>query len=1274
MKLLNLTLCNLASFEGEHVIDFSGEPLAGADLFSIVGETGSGKSTILDAICLALYGLAPRFCGAVNFKFYDRDNESKRDKELSPDDSRNIMRKGTRSCYSEVVFKARDGSRYKARWACSIPRSKYSPPERRLWRYVKGEDGNWTEVVVELGNAANRANRRVDNSVINGIIGLDYDQFTRTMLLAQNSFANFVKAESKDKAKLLEKLTGTEFYTRVGRQIALYKKQADDNFMAVYNKVQAYEVQKLSDAELTEVQTKLKELTDALTEVRKRITASEANLRWLTDYRKQKDTCRKMEQSLAEAKKRAALLNDVRRELKIQSDLEPMRGVYQSWLDAENDIKKLDESVKQGQTECEALQVSVEQGKKQLQTVKEQEAKIREEAESLAPQILKKRQLKVRLDAQKVQVDGLRSEVEALDNKAKQLKDIISKNASTMSELATQRDAAEKFLSAMQPHQGMIDVIDVVLGDLDRLHSQETYYTDGCLQQEKLHKQLKAEEVALSEGKKLCLDLTAQLSELQLELAEKQKVLSSVDVDALNHQLDDMTKQYNLLHPLSDLVEGVKKALQDKQVAEAEFAQIQQKQKTVSEEMTKLLSEEKNISSLLPGMEEAYQLTAGKNAQSLRASLQEGKPCPVCGALEHPYAHDVDRVMLPLKQEIASKRKRMEEIRTLLQADGTGLMSQSSALNARCEVVKSTIERLTTELQHSESVWKETTVGYKDLQNLSLRTESEAIIELLNAKVAEVIVCGRETRALLADYERKRKEIDALRASVDKNHKLNDEETEKLHGSQLKWESSKGQWNQKHQELEQVATQNKALRTVLSTKITVGDWAQRYSDDYAAFIASLKQMQADYQNATAQKQESDSNLKIAAAKAEELQKQSADYAVDGEKKHKALDDALLCYKQEEEMYASMLGGRSAEDVENEISEKRKAASQTVEEMTEDCRKRVEQLVHLQGLLKGNANCMAEKRTECGKLRAEILDFVGRYNKGVDEENRIGEDDLLHYFDASVDWNAKRQRIKQTDEEVATLSGSMKSCVDALEAHIAMQQDKELVERAVSAYDEAIKEQLSKSEAMTAEAEQIEKECTSLGGRLSAHERCIQATADCRTELDRLKKERDDWQELYGILGNADSDTLRESVQVYTLQFLIRQANVHLQMFSKRYSLEQVKNSLGIRVVDHDRADEVRNVSSLSGGETFLVSLALALGLSSLSSRNVPMYNLFVDEGFGTLDGDSLNMVIDALSCLQAMQGKKVGVISHTAEMRERIRTQIRVKRVGMGGKSVIEIV
>ena len=89
----------------------------------------------------------------------------------------------------------------------------------------------------------------------------------------------------------------------------------------------------------------------------------------------------------------------------------------------------------------------------------------------------------------------------------------------------------------------------------------------------------------------------------------------------------------------------------------------------------------------------------------------------------------------------------------------------------------------------------------------------------------------------------------------------------------------------------------------------------------------------------------------------------------------------------------MLGGKSPEDVEKEIGEKQKTAAKAVEELTADCRKRTEQLVHLQGLLKGNINRIEEKRTECGKLRNEILDFVGRYNKGVDEENRIGEGDL-----------------------------------------------------------------------------------------------------------------------------------------------------------------------------------------------------------------------------------------------------------------------------------------
>ena len=112
MKLLKVIMYNLASLEGEQVIDFESEPLRSADLFSIVGETGSGKSTILDAVCLALYGLAPRFYGADNFDYYHTERPNN-DQVLDPDDPRNILRKGTKECFAEVVFLARDGFRYR---------------------------------------------------------------------------------------------------------------------------------------------------------------------------------------------------------------------------------------------------------------------------------------------------------------------------------------------------------------------------------------------------------------------------------------------------------------------------------------------------------------------------------------------------------------------------------------------------------------------------------------------------------------------------------------------------------------------------------------------------------------------------------------------------------------------------------------------------------------------------------------------------------------------------------------------------------------------------------------------------------------------------------------------------------------------------------------------------------------------------------------------------------------------------------------------------------
>ena len=174
------------------------------------------------------------------------------------------------------------------------------------------------------------------------------------------------------------------------------------------------------------------------------------------------------------------------------------------------------------------------------------------------------------------------------------------------------------------------------------------------------------------------------------------------------------------------------------------------------------------------------------------------------------------------------------------------------------------------------------------------------------------------------------------------------------------------------------------------------------------------------------------------------------------------------------------------------------------------------------------------------------------------------------------------------------------------------------------------------------------------------------------ELKSAKENKNDWDNIYNAIGN-DGKLLRKIAQCYTLGFLVEHANNEIRKFNNRFELRQVKNSLGIRIIDHDRADDIREITSLSGGETFIVSLGLALGLSALSSRNISFENLFIDEGFGTLDPDTLAIVIDSLAMLQSSQNKKVGVISHTDTMSERITTQIRVIKNGNTGSSHIEI-
>ena len=197
--------------------------------------------------------------------------------------------------------------------------------------------------------------------------------------------------------------------------------------------------------------------------------------------------------------------------------------------------------------------------------------------------------------------------------------------------------------------------------------------------------------------------------------------------------------------------------------------------------------------------------------------------------------------------------------------------------------------------------------------------------------------------------------------------------------------------------------------------------------------------------------------------------------------------------------------------------------------------------------------------------------------------------------------------------------------------------------------------------------------------LSTMEACLLQQAKNKLTVEQIAKElaekqtvAERWAKLNKLIGSADGAKFKVIAQSYTLNLLLLHANQHLSYLSKRYKLQQVPDTLALQVIDCDMCDEIRTVYSLSGGESFLISLALALGLSSLSSNNLKVESLFIDEGFGSLDAESLRTAMEALEQLQ-MQGRKIGVISHVQEMSERISVQVQVHKK-VNGKSVLTVV
>lgn len=1128
MKLIKLEIQNLASLDriGGETINFEDGALGDSTIFSIVGPTGSGKSTILDAICLALYNRAPRYPrkkGDRNQNIEVFGNLSSEEKcRLAPTDSRNILTRGKKEGYSKLTFLANNGTLYRAEWYVRMKTKKFEDPTLSLYK-IDVNNGVPTEDVDDWNR-------------LPLIIGLDYEQFLRTVLIAQGSFANFLTAKENERYELLEKLIGCEeLYTNIAKEIKQKKDEAVKAYDLIVANFTAQEKDLIPEEDLCSVKERIDELEKLDKQIKEELQKITEALAWYTTFEKHQQNIVKFEQAFNEAQSQIDAFAEQTYRLSLHDATIPAVALLKDIKTSETNITSLEKTL----TELESDILNKENEIKRKEDVElklliNNAQKASEELEIQKPHINKARQIKTELEALQTTInDKTKAKTEAENAKVK----------------------AEK---AVTDNRKNIEVAEAVLNkSKDSLIDLQ----QRTMEEERLLLQ-KAEDATSSyeeENKKLeCCD-AAKLQDAQ-KMAER--------------NLNDLNSAIRIQALLK-----AKRTEHDKNVCQQKV--LTDRNAVISEQLKNYRIEELNKE--LEILLKSYTLMTSENWTLHRANLSEGEACPLCGATHHPYS-DKDAI-LPIIDDmntlIDGKRAQIND----QQIEKQQLTKEQSRNKGLLDGIGKTIEALRSEILSLSDEWKEIACAHNDWQ------EAEDMLRSLKPEIDKKV---KDSDAELKAYNKQVTLVDKLRKQMDA--------AEKAKQGYIKTASEKIQTAEKR-----ITEANTLLET---EKGKTENLKAQLSDKVAGL----------------------SSATTALAEAQQI-----------------VEKKLFDFKTE-------IGDKDPDEFENALNSTKTKADGLVKAKTEAISRLREQLNEVKGSVAATRTQKEKEHNSVNKRKAELSVWLTGYNT-VHAENILTEASIAQLLYSTENWEQIRGIQKQLRDVFTSAETTLRNENLAMNEH---QQKKPDMQKETLLEKKAELENVSNQELIDTKA------------RLQRHNTAKELMGCMFAQKQEAEVAKHEWEEIADAIG-GDGKTLRKIAQCNTLRFLIEHANVEIRKFNSRYELQQVKNSLGIRVVDHDRADDVRDTTSLSGGETFIVSLGLALGLSSLSSRNISFENIFIDEGFGTLDPDTLATVIDSLAMLQSSQGKKVGVISHTDTMSERITTQIRIIKDGNSGSSHIEM-
>jgi exonuclease SbcC len=1129
MRIERIAIRGLASLRDDQpIIDLAAPAFADAGLIAVTGPTGAGKSTIFDAVCLPLYDATPRLS----------DGEGV--------DARDLLSRGAAQARVELTLRLDDGTRLTASWATNRARNRL--------------DGALQPSDLEIRDAETgkvlAAGKKPVRALVQERIGLTFDQFRAVAMLSQGDFARFIKAETKEKAALLEKLTGTDLYARLS--VLAHQRHARMEREASAHEERLGAIRVLDDSQIAERQDAIARLTDEAAGLEAEAQQVERLSAWWTTLVALTQACAEAQVRQDEAQAQLAAAAPERERVALARQAQVCAAPL---------------------AECDAARAAVARAEAEQQRV-----------DAALPELERKTgTARVALVTTLARITAAHAAVVARYTAERPLAAITAQVQTTLTVAQRGRATARQDLART--------LTQVVAARTALERAQAAAAGDPAL--------LVAAETVVAQAKDALAAGDRRLAEARTQ----------GDPVALVGQAGACDRA-------AELAAQVAAAQADRQQCEQELAAATQALASAGQALAAC---ERDLAATRKTLEEKRQArVALMNAAKVfefRHLLADGQPCPLCGSSVHPGlpgGEDQPGLLAQAERQIAALEKQDKaQAAAHKKAD-----AERQRLATGHAGLQSTLDAQQRQIAGFQTAWDDLRPVLADLEPapgdvaglrqraVALRERMAAIAAVQSAReqlAAQVVAADQALATARLKATQRTAAVQAAQQALDQHV-----------GTQREHETRIAELGGT------LAAGIAALARALGEPVPAAAGEERWLSDLASRAERWSSTQELHRTAT------ELYERIPAA----LARLPAGTAIPASAVPDAPDEELLAGLRSE------LGrtDKACEQAGLALREAQTAARNAAAARAEAVARQDAGLTALHAALVGSPFA-DEAAVRAALLSPEALAALEKRLAALDQQGARCQ--ALH---ESAELKHSQHRDQAVDLGVTDPAADPAMVVPELAGR---------KQKLGGRRDEALNQRAALQTELAADAQQRGLHAAGLA------------------ELARLRAALRPWADLDALIGHNTGDSFRQVAQALVLDQLLLLANHRLSAIAPRYALarrqdDKTADSLELVVVDHDQADERRPIATLSGGETFLVSLALALALADLKRGNLRLGTLFIDEGFGTLDADTLDQAMAILERLQAEQGTQILLISHVGALQDRVRHQIRVVPQGAG--------